>query len=121
MPHSLSNLALQLVQSTLNRVLETYPRHPYQNAFSIPDLRQRLLAYVLNHIPSCYVSVDGLTTRNQPEKVYAEFADEHAETVELFTRIGIDEILAIHGDWVCDRIPNSTECHAIDLPSHWFG
>lgn len=103
MPLSLANLALQLVLNTLDRVLVTYPRFPHQQAFAVPELRQRLIAYVLNHIPSCYVSVDGLAGRDVPETTYAEYAGEQTEIVELFTRIGIDEILAIHGDLARDR------------------
>ncbi|CDN14702.1 hypothetical protein RintRC_4245 [Richelia intracellularis] len=40
-------------------ILETYPDHPYQQAFSIPDLRQELIAHVLTKVSSCYVVVEG--------------------------------------------------------------
>jgi hypothetical protein len=35
-------------------VLYKYPEYPYQSAFSIPELRQKLIAHLLNHVPNRY-------------------------------------------------------------------
>jgi hypothetical protein len=39
--------------------LDEYPEHPYQLAFSISELRQQLIAHILNHIPNRY-AVEGI-------------------------------------------------------------
>lgn len=48
------NLTQQSIVGEIESVLNTYPSHPYQQAFAIPDLRQELITFVLNRIPSFY-------------------------------------------------------------------
>ena len=55
MPHELINLTLPLVITEIENVLEDYSQSPYQIAFSLPEMRQRLLAHVLTHIRNYYV------------------------------------------------------------------
>jgi hypothetical protein len=56
--NTLINQTQSLIHQKINEVLETYPHHPYQQIFAHPDHRQKLVAYVLNRIPSTYTSID---------------------------------------------------------------
>ena len=58
MTKTIVNLTLSAVIGAIEDVLETYPQHPYQQVFSIPDLRQELIAYVLSRVSNCYVAID---------------------------------------------------------------
>lgn len=57
MPNTELNLAQQLVISKIENVLDDYPAYPYQQAFTIPNLRQELINYVLNRSISDQVGV----------------------------------------------------------------
>jgi hypothetical protein len=48
--HGLINLTLTVVMQEIEDVLDQYPEHPYQAAFSMPDLRQKLIDHVQNHV-----------------------------------------------------------------------
>jgi hypothetical protein len=52
MSSELTNLTLPAVIQEIEDVLYEYPEHPYQSAFSIPELRQKLIAHILNHVPN---------------------------------------------------------------------
>lgn len=51
MIHGLIKLTLSVVMQEIEDVLDQYPEHPYQSAFSIPELKQKLIDDV-----HCYVS-----------------------------------------------------------------
>jgi len=59
MSHGLINLTLPVVIQEIEDVLNEYPEHPYQRVFSMPELRQKLIAYVLSQVPNRYV-VEGM-------------------------------------------------------------
>lgn len=44
----------------IENVLEDYPEHPYQGAFSIDKLCQKLVAHVTSHISNCYSVINSL-------------------------------------------------------------
>ena len=54
MSHELVNLTLPMVLREIGDVLEEYPEHPYQSAFSIHEFRQKLIAHVLSQVPNHY-------------------------------------------------------------------
>ncbi|MBW4639606.1 MAG: hypothetical protein KME05_15515 [Gloeocapsa sp. UFS-A4-WI-NPMV-4B04] len=49
MPHELINLTLPVVVAQIENILEDYPESPYQLAFSLPELRHKLIAHVLRN------------------------------------------------------------------------
>ena len=66
MSYELINLTLSVVVAEIENVLGDYSEYPYQVAFSLPELRQRLLAHVLTHIPNHYtVAEEKLTIKNR--------------------------------------------------------
>jgi len=111
------NLTAPTIVEEIESVLETYPDHPYQRAFAIPDLRQELIAYVLNRISSCYVAVD----ESKPPAIESNSipAPETSECMEVLIYQGIRQILNENEDLVSHQIPEETDpCFS---PSHWFG
>ncbi|HEY9622326.1 MAG TPA: hypothetical protein V6C78_18355 [Crinalium sp.] len=118
MSKTIVNLALSIVLDKIETILETYPSHPYQQAFSIPDLRQKLVSYVLSRIPCHYTVIDDLGTAEVDLKnLYCSTEEDmHIETI---IRQGIEHILQEDSDWVDHHIPEETD--ASFAPSTWFG
>ncbi|MEG4347767.1 hypothetical protein QUB70_31485 [Microcoleus sp. A003_D6] len=54
MSFELINLTLPTVLREIGEVLDDYPEHPYQSAFSIHEFRQKLIAHVLSQLPNHY-------------------------------------------------------------------
>ncbi|XGW00134.1 MAG: hypothetical protein ACAF41_14510 [Leptolyngbya sp. BL-A-14] len=48
---TLINPTLAGVNQTIEDVLDEYPVHPYHSAFSIPELRQKLITHILSQLP----------------------------------------------------------------------
>jgi hypothetical protein len=119
MSKTIINLAFSAVSAEAEEVLETYPHHPYQQAFSAPDLRQKLISYVLSRIPSMYVVVE----ENQEEELCAQsyncYSEKQRNDIEALIRQGIRQILQDEPDWVAKHIPG--EVNSALQPSNWFG
>lgn len=111
------NLTQQAVITEIENVLDTYPCHPYQRAFAISDLRQELIAYVLNRIPCVYHAVDSeqktISFNYQLPNVQQQLQ------LENLIHRGIYSILEEKADWVNRHLPETMHCSL--EPSHWFG
>lgn len=118
MSATIVNLTLPLVVEEVESVLDTYPYHPYQQAFAIPDLRQKLLAYVLSRIYNLYAAI---TEGTEVAKVsqLAHCSLEHRLSIEALVRQGIEHILQESADWLSHYIPE--EVAPGNAPSQWFG
>ncbi|PSB24120.1 hypothetical protein [Stenomitos frigidus] len=55
MLQGLLNLTLAGVNQTIEDVLDEYPVHPYQSAFAMPELRQKLIAHIFSQVPPRHV------------------------------------------------------------------
>lgn len=108
------NLTEQLIVSEIEAVLDSYPHHPYQQAFAIPDLRQELVTYVLNRLPS-----GGMYAVKEREWSSHQPCTARRLEIEKLLHQGIQEILEQRSDWISHHIPNVVE--AGREPSHWFG
>ncbi len=82
MTHELINLTLPTVLKEIEHVLTEYPEHPHQSAFSIHELRQKLIAHILSQIPNRYI-VEGEQESKNPRSIYPTAIKErvHMETV----------------------------------------
>ncbi|BAZ51714.1 hypothetical protein NIES4103_43720 [Nostoc sp. NIES-4103] len=120
------NLTQQTVLGEIESVLDTYSYHPYQQAFAIPDLRQELIAFVLNRIPCFYSAVsEGQTLVQNLEKeclVNYKLPRSPLEQqlhVQNLIHQGIYSIFQDKSDWIshhlCETVQPGCE------PSHWFG
>ncbi|MGB3787587.1 MAG: hypothetical protein WA949_06225 [Phormidesmis sp.] len=56
--YDLINLTLPKVIRAIDEVLEDYPENPYQSAFAIHPIRQKLIAHILSLVPNAY-TVEG--------------------------------------------------------------
>ncbi|MBI4785194.1 MAG: hypothetical protein HY785_28390 [Oscillatoriophycideae cyanobacterium NC_groundwater_1537_Pr4_S-0.65um_50_18] len=97
MSHELVNLTLPMVLQEIGDVLNEYPEHPYQSAFSIHEYRQRLVAHVLSQVPNHYaIAGEHPPTRNPISRHSSRLAERlHLETV---IRGGILHILRENAD-----------------------
>ncbi|MBD2515615.1 hypothetical protein H6G93_11430 [Nostoc sp. FACHB-973] len=120
------NLTQQSVIGEIESVLDTYPYHPYQQAFAIPDLRQELIAFVLNRIPSFYSVISdrhiSLAKAEQESLLNYQLPRKPLEQqlhLQNLIHQGICSIVQEKSDWIshhlCETLQPGCE------PSHWFG
>ncbi len=83
MSHNLINLTLPTVIEEIENVLNEYPVHPHQSAFSIHELRQKLIAHILSQIPNRYIVEGEHESSKNPKALYPTAIKErmHMETV----------------------------------------
>ncbi len=87
----------------IENVLEDYPEHPYQAAFSIAELRQKLVAHVLKHLPnrdSVMGDAQKLTVAQKP----AYRLKQERLRLEALIRGSILHLLRENADWVSRRL-----------------
>ena len=101
--YELINPTLPVVIARIENLLEDYPEYPYQIAFSLPELRQKLLAHVLTHTPNHY----GVVRKNLTPKNRSFL---HLSSVQKRIRMGnlihegILHILRENAEWVGSQI-----------------
>lgn len=99
-------------------VLNTYPHHPYQQAFAIPEMEQKLLAYVLNQIHSIYTVNAGRKELHRHHRFPSRSLEQRLH-MEPLIRHGIIHILQENAEWVSHHIPEQVDLG--NQSSHWFG
>ncbi|WP_017651417.1 hypothetical protein [Fortiea contorta] len=119
-------LTQQSVIGEIESVLDTYPYHPYQQAFAIPDLRQELISFVLSRIPCLYYTMTEVQisqTEIEPDfllnsKLPRSPLEQQLHVQNLIHQ-GIYSIFQAKSDWIshhlCEAVQPGSE------PSHWFG
>lgn len=118
MSKTVVNLTLPVINQEIEKVLDTYPDHPYQQAFANPDLRQRLIAYVLSQVDCKFTVTNGEEPEISPETLFPSSSDQ--THVKQIIQQGVERLITEEGDWVSQHIPESAE-DAEEDPSHWFG
>lgn len=120
------NLTQQSVLGEIESVLDTYPYNPYQQAFAIPELRQELIVFVLNRIPSLYNAVyeeqmplqiwekESLLNHKLPRSPL-----EQQLYVQNLIHQGIYSIFQEKSDCISHHLCDTV--HPVCEPSHWFG
>lgn len=118
MTKTIVNLTLPILVEEIELALNQYPHHPYQQAFSNPDLRQELIAYVLSRISSLYVVVDEeKQQRAASQKTHHK--PEQKQEREAYIHEGIHYIIDKYAEYVYHHIPSATDSGF--TPSNWFG
>ncbi|MDJ0795700.1 MAG: hypothetical protein QNJ51_02495 [Calothrix sp. MO_167.B12] len=112
------NLTLPAVVTVIEDILETYPDHPYQQAFSIPNLRQELIAHILSRVSSRYVVVEEeqipcFGIKSLP------FSPQEKFCLEALIQEEIESIIRQKEEEVSQQIPEEVDPRL--EPSHWFG
>jgi hypothetical protein len=103
MSSKLTNLTLPVIMQEIEDVLYEYPEHPYQSAFSIPELRQKLIAHLLNHVPNRYAA-EGLPASSSPTR---SSPLQERLRLEMVVRGSILHILRENADWLNRHLPNA--------------
>jgi hypothetical protein len=96
------NLTLLLVIKEIEDILEDYPEDSYQVAFSIPELRQKLILHVVNQLPSYYAILEeDQELPSNPKSLYSSL--EEKVCMEILIRESIVELFRENAD--------SISCH----------
>lgn len=109
MTKAVFNLILPFIKRSIEEVLEIYPHHPYQQAFANPDMRQALIAYVLNRVSGCYVLVD---EEKKQQELYSDLFKRCLEqTIHLEKTIhqGIAAVLREYAEQVIWQITEEAD------------
>ena len=71
----------------------------YQNFFSLPDLRQELITYVLIRINILYISIDGEQELSTKYNFLSE-TSKNTLTLENIISQGVDDLLPQNNNWI---------------------
>ena len=119
------NLTQQSVLGEIQSVLDTYP-YNYQKAFALPNVRQELITFVLNHIPGFYsaVAVEQIQILNVQKENFLNHKLPRSplkQQLHLQSLIhqGICAIIQEKSDWISQNLSETVQ--AASEPSHWFG
>lgn len=116
MSKTITNITLPVVIEEIGKVLEPLPHYPAQQAFAIPELRQKLTAYVLSRISNCYAVVE------DEEPITSKFvwcSSQQRLQIETLVAQGVQDILEQNLNWVFHHIPEKIDPD--NAPSNWFG
>ncbi len=91
MQKNLVNITLVVVTEEVEIILESYPKYPYQEAFSPSGLRQDLIAYVLSRVPNKYTAIDSESMLSQ--RVHFSCSSEQLLEIEDLIHTGIRDVL----------------------------
>ncbi len=84
------NLTISVIEAEAESLLRSYPDYPYQRAFAMPKLRQKLVAYVLIRVPNFY-AVSEEQEFSTEEPLYCP--PEQRQQVETLIHCGIQRLL----------------------------
>ncbi len=96
MQKSLVNITLAVVTEEVEIILESYPKYPYQEAFSLSGLRQDLIAYVLSRVPNRYTAIDVSGEYVSAQAVQFRCSSEQLLEIEDLIHTGIRDVLHSH-------------------------
>ncbi|HSM83379.1 MAG TPA: hypothetical protein VLS96_16960 [Nodosilinea sp.] len=118
MTQTIVNLTLPIVTDKIDDILAAYPLYEYRQVFAVPELRQKLTAYVLARLPVVYVTMDSSTASGLEASSDCYSCDQHDQINQLIHQ-GIQALL---GRPEIFRHRYSTErVEAEPVPSSWFG
>jgi len=92
------DLGLQLVNEEIDNALAVYGDEPYNELFAQPDVRQRLVDYVMAAIPETYTQVNTTANGSVPTKIPYHSLELRLR-VEIYAHWGIEYILHTQSDW----------------------
>jgi hypothetical protein len=93
MSKQLFNLTLSIVIEELEHILATYPKYPYQQAFSASGLHQDLVAYVLSRVPNKFTVVEETVFSSKPA-LLSHYSTQQLLDIEHWIHLGIRDIAA---------------------------
>jgi hypothetical protein len=118
MTQTIVNLTLPIVTDKIDDILAAYPLYEYRQIFAVPELRQKLTAYVLARLPVVYVTMDSDTNCGLESSRHCYSSDQHDQINHLIHQ-GIDALLGRPEIWRSS--PRIDRVEAEVIPSSWFG
>jgi len=123
------NIPLSGVLKEIEDTLEDYGEYPYQAAFSIHELRQKLINHVLKEIPNCFPNRHTViedTEKLPKDSKFIYFSLEERVRLQTLIRGSIFHLLRENADWISRHIPEkehfpNQKKSAVNEPSHRFG
>ena len=109
--HEPTNLTLLIVDQEIKNVLTDYPKYPYRAAFAIHELRQQLVAAVLNQISNRYI-VEGTQELTTKSGVPRTSSLEERAYMNALIRGGIVHFLQANADLIERHLQRSTSSSA---------
>lgn len=123
---TLVNLPQKSVISEIETVLDTYPYHPYQQAFANPELRQELITFVLKRLPSFHsgTSEEQIPLAESEKLSFLNYKlprNSFEQELQLQNLIhqGICSIIQEKPDWMSKQLQELVQ--PVCEPAHWFG
>lgn len=114
----IENLGLLVVNEEIENALDLYPDDSYREAFANPELRQKLVSYVMSGLQGIYPT---LTTR-QSQPVKTKFPYRSLELrlqIESYVHWGIEYLLDGKSGWV--GYPLAREAQPSFTLCYWIG
>jgi len=111
------NITRYVVQQKIEAIVKD-PATPYESAFANPQLQQKLLSKVLNHIAPCY----GVATQhgmNLDRGCQFLLSQEEEKQIDQTIRENILKVL--HEEDAAKHFHPYEQTIAPKEPSHWFG
>jgi len=118
MTQAIVNLTLPIVTDKIDDILAVYPLYEYRQIFAVPELRQKLTAYVLARLPVVYVTMDSSAACDMASTGHCYTSDQHDQINQLIHQ-GIEALLGRPEIWQTRSSPELVEAEPI--PSSWFG
>ncbi|PSR19156.1 hypothetical protein C8255_03615 [filamentous cyanobacterium CCP3] len=118
MTQTIVNLTLPIVTDKIDDILAAYPLYEYRQVFAVPELRQKLTAYVLARLPVVYVTMDRGAACDVTSTGHCYSSEQHDQINRLIHQ-GIDALLGRPEIW--QRRPSTERVEAESVPSSWFG
>ncbi|MFQ4135840.1 late competence development ComFB family protein [Nodosilinea sp. PGN35] len=118
MTQTIVNLTLPIVTNKIDTILAAYPLYEYRQVFAVPELRQKLTAYVLARLPVVYVTMDSGAVCDMEPTGHCYSSAQHDQINQLIHQ-GIEALLGRPELWQRQRSSELVEAEPI--PSSWFG
>lgn len=104
MSQEISQSTLRFVIHKIESILEEYPKHPYQVAFSMQELRKKLIAQVLKNLPNRDSVIEGEKTSDSTMGSIHHSLEDRVR-LETLIRGSIYHVLRENADWVSRHLP----------------
>ncbi|MEM9806157.1 MAG: hypothetical protein AAFY20_04415 [Cyanobacteria bacterium J06639_14] len=118
MAQAIVNLALPVITSKIEEVLDTYPVLPHQKVFSSAALREKLITYVVRRVPTLYTTTETAKDCLSTMPINCFSGEQHTQMDRLIHQ-GIQHLLTQQQTW--ETAPQNASLSGHLMPSNWFG
>lgn len=110
------DLKLQWIEEEISCVLDSYSEEYYRKAFAIFELRQKLIAHLLNEIPGSCLLIVGDNETFPIKRKFSFNSQEFHLKLELLIYEGIEKILEENQDFLAQQQIQTDKNHSLLTP-----